>query len=508
MQSKHMQPAPRDASFVQKSKLSFEFSIIRLSGCAAAVSWFIFTNFLSFDSNQDRKQVANIGALIVFLEFLQNHRKPSPLGRLVNIFKLGSYFWWLFVGASMFKKVWATINTDTDDREQSVFAVHALNFLILIKIWSQIEFLHQAFADVFSRFNLRAGTYISLALSAFGLYMSYSLAALFARANACDLQGAVLGRWFCHSSQPKSYILLLFSVALLTYQFFLQHNYKISGKGFLPKGALINPDPSILQPGDMVIPCSSRPLHAARHTAAGDRVRRTRQPCARSCGSRRACVERPCWQSHAFFVHHEGRREVRGHVAHGSSFCAQFSNFIQPFCLTTRAPCRLQDLKAHMHSIANPPPGKTPIYYVILRPKALLPKQIALMHSVALLMIEQNQMCESLDASHWLTSHPIKSRNHVAIRFKKRVPTTVAALPAIVQSFVKMVCKGGIDRKNPQAEGNLGYDSGYDWLGAHTLMHALLTLCFSFSSARSRCNSAHPSHVSAARHFSCAFGRC
>ena len=26
-------------------------------------------------------------------------------------------------------------------------------------------------------------------------------------------------------------------------------------------------------------------------------------------------------------------------------------------------------------------------------PKALLPKQIALMHDVALLMIEQNQMC-------------------------------------------------------------------------------------------------------------------
>jgi hypothetical protein len=46
-----------------------------------------------------------------------------------------------------------------------------------------------------------------------------------------------------------------------------------------------------------------------------------------------------------------------------------------------------------MKSIMNPPAGKTPIYYVILRPKALLPKQIALMHDVALLMIEQNQMC-------------------------------------------------------------------------------------------------------------------
>ena len=45
-----------------------------------------------------------------------------------------------------------------------------------------------------------------------------------------------------------------------------------------------------------------------------------------------------------------------------------------------------------MKSIMNPPAGKTPLYYVILRPKALLPKQIALMHDVALLMIEQNQI--------------------------------------------------------------------------------------------------------------------
>ena len=74
---------PGETAFVHKSKLPFEFSIFRLIGCSAAVSWFTFTNFFSIDTNQDRKQIANLGALIVFLEFLQNQRQPSPLGRLI-----------------------------------------------------------------------------------------------------------------------------------------------------------------------------------------------------------------------------------------------------------------------------------------------------------------------------------------------------------------------------------------------------------------------------------------
>ena len=301
---------PGETAFVHKSKLPFEFSIFRLIGCSAAVSWFTFTNFFSIDTNQDRKQVANLGALIVFLEFLQNQRQPTPLGRLINTFKLFSYFWWLSLGTNMFKKVWDTLNSDAGIQEQTVFAVHALNFLILIKIWSQIEFLHQAFADVFSRFNLKAGTYVSILLSASGVYMSYNLAALSARASVCDLQGAMLSRWFCHSSQPKAYILLLFSVALLTYQFFLQHNYEISGKGFLPKGALMSPDPAILQPGDMVLP-SFAPLACCASHRTGHRVRRSWQPRPRSSRSWRTCVEGPYWQTPAVFFHHESRSKVR-----------------------------------------------------------------------------------------------------------------------------------------------------------------------------------------------------
>jgi hypothetical protein len=52
---------------------------------------------------------------------------------------------------------------------------------------------------------------------------------------------------------------------------------------------------------------------------------------------------------------------------------------------------RLEDFQKYMHKFANPPAGKTPAYFVVLRPKTLSPKQIDIMHEVALIMMEQNQ---------------------------------------------------------------------------------------------------------------------
>jgi hypothetical protein len=303
---KHVGNLPQNAP-----RMPLKFSVIRVAGCASAVAWFIFKHFHSEDSNQDRMQVAKIGAWIVFLEFLQDNRKPRPLGRLVNIFKLFVYFWWLQVATSMCQRIWSTID-DVDGKEEgAVFAVNALNFLILVKIWSQIEYLHQAFADVFSRFNLKAGTYISILLSLLGLHMSYDLAAASALKNSCDVSGIVMSRWFCHSSQPKCLVLFLFSSTLLVYLTFLQHNYKKTGKGFLPRGALINPDPSVLLPGDMVVLKLLASLAICiAHTAAGHRVRSAGQCGSRSCGPCRISVEESRRQARAVFVHHAGGRQV------------------------------------------------------------------------------------------------------------------------------------------------------------------------------------------------------
>jgi hypothetical protein len=101
---------------------------------------------------------------------------------------------------------------------------------------------------------LKAGAVVSLLLSAIGLCLCRDLAASSVLENSCDLQGSVFSPWFCHSSQPKSVVLFLFSAALAVYYTFLQHNYAKTGKGFLPKRALINPDTSLFQPGDMVNP--------------------------------------------------------------------------------------------------------------------------------------------------------------------------------------------------------------------------------------------------------------
>jgi hypothetical protein len=244
-------------------RLSSEFSAIRLIGCASTAAWFTYNHFYSEHVNEDRNQVAKIGGCIVFLEFIQDNRKPRPIGRLVNIFKLFIYFWWLYVGSVLCTKIWSTFGDD--NQEHTVFAVNALNFLILVKIWSQIEYLHQSFADVFSRFNLKAGTLASLLLSAIGLYLARDLSASSALKRACDLQGSVLSRWFCHSSQPKCIALLFFSVTLALYYTFLLHNYKKTGRGFLPKEALLNPDRSLLQPGDMVNFCLLRIIHNKSH---------------------------------------------------------------------------------------------------------------------------------------------------------------------------------------------------------------------------------------------------
>jgi hypothetical protein len=56
-------------------------------------------------------------------------------------------------------------------------------------------------------------------------------------------------------------------------------------------------------------------------------------------------------------------------------------------------PRRLEDFHSYMDKFANPPPGKTPAYYVVMRPKNLSPRQIDIMHQVALLMLEQNETC-------------------------------------------------------------------------------------------------------------------
>jgi divalent metal cation (Fe/Co/Zn/Cd) transporter len=224
--------------------ISREFSIVRFVGCASAVGWFAFKQFYSEDQDHDRKQVANIGACIVFLEFLQDNRKPRPLGRLVNIFKIFIYVWWLYVALSLCQRMWSTIGESDDSKERAIFAVNALNFLILVKIWSQIEHIHQAFADVFSRFNLKAGTYFSVILSILGLFLSSK--------NFCDSRVSWIAQLPCNSSQTKSAVLLFFSIALLAYYRILHRNYKKTGKGYLPKGALVNPEPTIIQPGDMV----------------------------------------------------------------------------------------------------------------------------------------------------------------------------------------------------------------------------------------------------------------
>ncbi len=49
------------------------------------------------------------------------------------------------------------------------------------------------------------------------------------------------------------------------------------------------------------------------------------------------------------------------------------------------------------------------------------------------------------------------------VRFKKRVPEVVDSFPNLVQKFVRLVCKQGIDPKKGMEVGNFGYDSGYDW---------------------------------------------
>ncbi len=235
-------------------RLAAHFSFIRFAGCAAAVIWFSYNYFHSDGAHEDRQQVAQIGACIVFLEFLQDQRKPGPLGRLVNIFKLFVYFWWLHVGSRLFRTLWSTIGNAIDRQEHASFAVNALNFLILIKIWSQIDYIHQSYADVFLRFNIKAGTFITFVLSATGLHLSNGLTVSAFASNSCDLRGGLLSNWFCHSSQPKSIVLFLFSSSLVVYLLHLHHNYKRTGRGFLPKNAIINVEPSRLRAGDMVIP--------------------------------------------------------------------------------------------------------------------------------------------------------------------------------------------------------------------------------------------------------------
>ena len=248
--------------------LSHKFSFVRLLGCASAVAWYAFISLYSESADEDRQRVAKIGACIVFLEFVQDNRRPRPLGRLVNIFKLFVYFWWLHVASHLCLAIWSTLGSAIDKQERASFAVNALNFLILVKIWSQIEYMHQSFSDVFSRFNLKAGVLVSGTLSLIGIYLSNSIAASSLVANSCDLGGSVLSNLFCHSSQPKSMVLLLFAAALGIYYIFLYQSYKRTGKGFLPKDALINADPSCLRAGDMVL----TPLFVEPNICAVDNV--------------------------------------------------------------------------------------------------------------------------------------------------------------------------------------------------------------------------------------------
>ncbi len=65
---------------------------------------------------------------------------------------------------------------------------------------------------------------------------------------------------------------------------------------------------------------------------------------------------------------------------------------------------RLENFQKYMDRFAHPPAGKPPAYYVVLRPKSLTPRQIDIMYSVVLLMLEQNQMYTNIVARPTLFS--------------------------------------------------------------------------------------------------------
>ena len=55
------------------------------------------------------------------------------------------------------------------------------------------------------------------------------------------------------------------------------------------------------------------------------------------------------------------------------------------------------------------------------------------------------------------------------------MPEIVKSLPIIVQKFITVVCKQGVDPKKSIEVGNLGYDSGYDWCA-----NVFIPFCSSF----------------------------
>jgi hypothetical protein len=119
-----------------------------------------------------------------------------------------------------------------------------------------------------------------------------------------------------------------------------------------------------------------------------------------------------------------------------------------------------------MDKLSKTPEGKAPAYYVVLRPKKLTPMQIDMMHPLAVLMMEQNAACVPLRPAasfEFLSAYCSCLLIPSPTRFKKRVPKIVKSLPVIVQKFIAVVCKQGVDNKKSIEVGNLGYDSGYDW---------------------------------------------
>jgi hypothetical protein len=140
-----------------------------------------------------------------------------------------------------------------------------------------------------------------------------------------------------------------------------------------------------------------------------------------------------------------------------------------------------------MDKFANPPPNKSPSYYVVLRPKVLSPMQIGIMHDIACLMIDQNQQ--------YALKLPYVARCNLPTRFKKRVPAIVSSLPTVAQKFVSRICKQGIDPKKPCEVGNLGFDSGYDWYCAFAIALSFFT-CFLTKNCRQLlCAICRPSHL-------------
>jgi hypothetical protein len=129
------------------------------------------------------------------------------MGRLVNVIKHFIYLWWLRGASNLCSTTWSLWTPWASKNEPG--SLIALKMLLLVTMQSQIEYLHQSFADILSRFSLKAGTIVTGIVPLIGLYLSNSIAATALVANSCDLRSSLLTNWFCHSYQSKSIVQFL-----------------------------------------------------------------------------------------------------------------------------------------------------------------------------------------------------------------------------------------------------------------------------------------------------------